>query len=159
LNRTTSTWWILKNDYFSMLMLIGAVVPWVVVAVGAAGLLRSSRGDKIPAEMAYYGAAVTTVVTLALVPLAFWRVASIKRVIQNGAVCTGHITYIDFHRDRGRVDYTYQFAGQTYQSGNGIWKNANTQDLYEGEDIEVIVDPDKPETAYLAKLYVERDSG
>ena len=29
--------------------------------------------------------------------------------------------------------------------------------MYEGEDVEVIVDPEKPATAYLAKLYVEPD--
>src|SRR5690349_21678251 len=146
--RITSAWRILKNDYFSLLMLIAAVVPWILVAVAASGLLRTKQGQPIPAESAYFGAAAAAVLTVLMVPLSIWRVASIKRVVQTGTSCAGRITHISFHKDRGRVDYVYAFDGKEHQSGNGIWKNSKTQSLREGDQVELIVDPARPAYAY-----------
>jgi len=157
MTRTPSTGRILKNDYGSLLMLIVIGVMWVLaIAGGYFGLLPQPRGARlieISSTMATILLTLAVVITMLFGSLASKRISSIKRVLSSGPEVKGRIQDIAFVKDRGRVEYEYEYNGQTYQAGNAIWKNKETRQLQAGGEITVIVDPDKPSRAFIASLY------
>ena len=155
--RKVSTGRILKNDYPSLLMLICIGVIWVAaIGGGIFGFLPKRRGGgtvEVDSTMMMILIVVAVIVTLMLGWLAAKRIDDIKRVIRVGPEVKGHIQSITFFKDRGRVEYEYQHKGQTYQSGNAIWKNRKTTRLQNGDEITLIVDPKNPSRAFIASLY------
>ena len=156
--RQTSVGRILKNDYASLALLIFIGVAWPMAGLAAAGWLPGRRGGAIETggdpDRFLLGLAV--VITPLFGWLAFRRIAAIRRVVENGPACVGTVTLVWFMKDRGRVEYEYQFEGKTYQAGNAIMKNRETDTIRQGDRVELIVDPSRPSRAFLASLYVKR---
>jgi hypothetical protein len=157
--RPTSVGRILKNDYGSLLMLIAIGVAWLLVLFAARfGFLANRRGDVTQTDPAQVRSLVimAVVVTVVFGFFAPRRIARIRRVIADGPACDGTVTRINFVKDRGRVEYEYQFNGETYEAGNAIWKNRETEAIRPGQRVELIVDPSRPSRAFLASLYVKQ---
>lgn len=149
---------ILKNDYGSLLLVILIGVAWLMVAYTAVvGPLPSRRGRTVDADRGFdwrfFG------IVAAATPVAGWlvarRITGIRRVVEHGPACAGTVTGIWFMKDRGRVEYEYQFEGQTYQAGNAIMKSRQTEAIRTGDAVELIVDPSRPSRAFLSSLYVK----
>lgn len=157
MTRTPSTGRILKNDYSSLLMLMFIGVTWILaIAGGYFGFMPQRRGARlveIDSSMAAIMIVLAVVVTILFGSLASKRISGIKQVFRSGPEVKGRIQDIAFVKDRGRVEYEYEYNGQTYQAGNAIWKNKETRQLQAGDKITVIVDPDKPSRAFIASLY------
>ena len=156
--RETSVGRILKNDYASLVLLIFIGVAWLMAALAGAGWLPGRRGGAIDTggDPDRFMLGLALVITPLFGWLAYRRIAAIRRVVRDGPACVGTVTLVWFMKDRGRVEYEYQFAGQTYQAGNAIMKNRETQTIRQGDRVELIVDPAKPSRAFLASLYVNR---
>jgi hypothetical protein len=85
--------------------------------------------------------------------LAWRRVSGIRRAISSGPEVKGRVLGIWFQKDRGQVGYEYEYGGETHQSASAIWRNAETESLQVGDEVTLIVDPEKPARAFLAQLY------
>ncbi len=148
---------ILKNDYPSLLMLIFISVVWVVaIGGGVFGFLPKRRGGggiEVDSSMMNIMLLVAVAVTILCGWLAVKRIGVIKQVIRNGPEVEGRIQSIGFFKDRGRVEFDYEYAGESYHAGNAIWKNRETTQLQDGDGIRLILDPDKPSRAFSASLY------
>lgn len=150
---------ILRIIQSDMIALIAAAVPLVALAmyivIAYFGFFPGLRGrDPINADGAplfLYSFIVALVVG---VPLIIWRYRTIQEVFANGVEVEGQVTNLSFFRDRGRVDYTYVFQGQTFSGGNAIMKNSRTQALMLGRPVTLVVHKDNPKRALARDLYV-----
>lgn len=106
------------------------------------------------AEGAPYLLAVGFLSLIVCAPLLFWRITSIQKVFANGSTVTGKITNLGFYRDRGRVEYTYMYIGQSYHSGSPIHKTKQTLALRIGDEVQLVVDRANPKKAFIQDLYI-----
>ena len=157
--RTTTTGRVVKNDYASFFLACWIViVPVLLGFVCLFGFIPRNRhgrgGQEIDARQL---APVLGAVALVNTGLFGWliarRVGTIKRVIATGTDVTGTVTFVMFQKDRGRVEYEYALNGQAYRSGNAVMKTDLTARLQPGDEVALIVDPQKPTRAFLATLY------
>lgn len=157
MTRNATTGRILKNDYPSLLMLIFIGVMWVLAIAGTIfGFLPKRRGGgaiEVDSTMSMIMIVIAVIITILFGWLASKRIGDIKRIINRGPEVKGRIQSIGFIKDRGRVEYDYEYDGQSYHAGNAIWKNRETTKLQDGEEILVIVDPKRPSRAFIASLY------
>jgi hypothetical protein len=151
---------ILKNDYFSMLMLVLIGVTWfLAIFANTLGFIpKRHMVGTMPTAPSMNHALL--VIAIAISMLCGWltirRWGDIKRVIQTGPEIKGRILRIRFYRDRGRVEYKYEYQGRTYKAGNGLCKNRETTQLQAGDEIVLILDPEKPSRAFIASLYLSQ---
>jgi hypothetical protein len=157
MTRNAPTGRILKNDYPSLLMVMFIALVWILPILGAIfGFLPKRRGGGITdvdPTMLTVMIVVGVVVTLLCGWFASKRIADVKRIISSGPEVTGQIQSIDFYKDRGRVEYDYEYEGKSYHAGNAIWKNRETTALNDGDEITLILDLDNPSRAFIAALY------
>lgn len=157
MTRNAPTGRILKNDYPSLLMLILIGIMWVLAIVGAVfGYLPKRRGGgvvEVDSTMMIIMIVIAGVITILFGWLASKRIGDIRRVITTGIEVKGRVQSIGFIKDRGRVEYDYEYDAKSYHAGNAIWKNRETTKLQDGDEIILIVDPDKPSRAFIASLY------
>jgi hypothetical protein len=148
---------ILKNDYASLLMLIFIGIMWALAIAGAVfGFLPKRRGGgaiEVDSTMMIIMIVIALVTTILFGWLASKRIGDIKRIINTGPKIQGRILSIGFIKDRGRVEYDYEYDGQSNHAGNAIWKNRETTKLQNGDELTLIIDPDKPSRAFIASLY------
>lgn len=157
MTRNAPTSRILKNDYPSLLMLMFIGIMWVLaIGGGVLGFLPKRRGGgtvEVDSTMMMVMIAIAVVVTVVFGWLSSKRIRDIKRIVNTGSEVIGRIQSIGFIKDRGRVEYDYVHDGKSYHAGNAIWKNRETTELREGDEIRLIVDPEKPTRAFIASLY------
>ena len=157
MTRNAQTGRILRNDYPSLLMLLCISVMWVIAIGGSAlGFLPTRRGGgavEVDSTMMTVMIVAAVVGTFVFGWLAARRIQDIKRIINTGPEVQGRIQTIGFFKDRGRVEYTYEYDNQLHHAGNAIWKNRETMQLQAGDEVMLIVDPDKPSRAFVASLY------
>jgi hypothetical protein len=156
MTRNAPTGRILKNDYPSLLMLIFIGVMWLLaIGGGVLGFLPKRRGGgaiEVDSTMMIVMIVIAAVVTILFGWLASKRIGDIKRIVNTGPEVMGRIQSIGFIKDRGRVEYDYEYDGKSYHAGNAIWKNRETKKLQDGDEIALIVDPDNPSRAFIASL-------
>ncbi|HEY0068947.1 MAG TPA: DUF3592 domain-containing protein, partial [Chloroflexia bacterium] len=79
---------------------------------------------------------------------------SFQTLFAEGVTVTGQITNVQFSRDRGRVDYEYQYEGATYSGWNAISKNQRTRSLQAGKLVTLVVSKSNPKKAAIKDIYV-----
>lgn len=122
---------IIESDYTALSAVLFPTIIWVMyVAIEYFGFFPSFRGrDSLTGESAPFFLNFAIIVTLICIPLLIWRVHFFKKLFSKGVEVPGLIANIWFHRDRGRVEYTYTYQGKTYHRGNAIMKSGRTKTL------------------------------
>jgi hypothetical protein len=105
-----------------------------------------------PVDMTFL--AIDSVVTLVSLIVLIWRIRQFFALFSDGLAASATISNVSFFRDRGRVDYIFNYQGQKYASGNAIHKVKQTENLKVGDEVIVIVDRNNPKRAYIRDLYV-----
>lgn len=136
---------VVSTDYFSSVVLIIPMVLW-----GMYYFLPGPAGRAHDPILAYIALGLTFSSGLILL----WRWCSIVAVFRDGIQVDGMVTQVNFHRDRGRVTYTYTYQGGKHESGSAILKNKHTRLLYPGQEVTVIVSRDNPKRTLLQDLYL-----
>jgi hypothetical protein len=86
-------------------------------------------------------------------PLLLWRVSAYRQLLSFGRIVEATITSVWFDKDRGRVEFSYQFEGQQLATGNPVMKNKATKALRQGERVQLAIDPENPKRAVILHLY------
>jgi hypothetical protein len=81
-------------------------------------------------------------------------VRSISEVFVSGRPVAGVVSMVRFIKDRGRIEYTYEYESRAYTSGNAVMKSKRTQAFSPGQSVTVYVNPSEPATAFLGELYL-----
>lgn len=143
---------LVKSDYFLVLGLLGPLVTWVlaIVAYIFPQAIAFFDGPEDRPEIFLILALVVSVIAL---PLAFRRLAFLQRLFREGVEVEGVITSFWMERDRGRVEFRYDFEGQTVEGGQAIHRNPKTEALEEGQTVQLLVDPQNPGRAILPLIF------
>jgi hypothetical protein len=138
-------WRIIRNDYLALLLLI--LSPAALVGYLFEGWPPS------PAEL-QRALVVAAVVGLASGVVLWKRVERIRETLRTGLRVPAKIVSVWFHKDRGRLEFEYTYAGLR-RAGVAINKNAATEALREGQPIDLAVSPERPDKPLVLGLYLE----
>ncbi len=86
--------------------------------------------------------------------LLLWRIARIHRLFSLGRLVSAQVTRIRIVRDRGRLEFEYDFDGLRRSSWMPVHKNKRVMALAPNQQVEVLVDPTDPTNAIVRQLYV-----
>ena len=152
-----SIWRIVQIDYIACLAVLFPLAVWVLsVVLYYTGGLPGVRGhDPVSAEeglpfFLYMGLIATAIG----IPVLLWRVRTLLNLFARGQEVAGRLISVGFFRDRGRIEYAYDYQGQLFQGGNVVMRTARTTALSVGEQVVLLVDPIHPHRAVIRDLYV-----
>ena len=83
-----------------------------------------------------------------------WRVTRIQRLFRRGASVRGYITRIRLARDRGRIEFLYEFKGERLESWMPVHQSPEVLALREAQEIDLLVDATRPRRAIIRHLFV-----
>lgn len=83
-----------------------------------------------------------------------WRVKRIQMLFRRGTAVRGHITRIRLVRDRGRVEFRYEFNGEFLESWMPVHQSPEVLALRESQEIDILVDATRPRRAIIRHLFV-----
>lgn len=83
-----------------------------------------------------------------------WRVARIHWFFARGLRLPARILDLRIVRDRGRLEFAYNLNGRTFCAWTPVHKNRQVLKLRPNQEVEVLVDPDRPTKAIVYHLYV-----
>lgn len=150
---------IIRTDYAALLAVLFPVVIWgMYVATAFFGFFPGLRGrEPLTASDAPFFLYFALIVTLLGIPLLVWRIRSIQSHFKRGVEVPGTITSANFYRGRGRLEYAYSFQDQTYRTGNAVQETKQIKGLQPGDNIILVVDPDKPRKALIRDIYLSKN--
>lgn len=143
---------ILWTDYTAFYALVLSVVLWIVYAAWTPDWRGS--GPVIRPDMAPFFLYANIVVTLTSLVIILQRILLLRRVFQHGEQVRGRIYTVNIRQDRGRVEYAYFYEKKEYITGVNIHRNQKTLALKTGDRVTLLVDPKKPERAFIRDLYI-----
>ena len=138
---------ILWTDWPALLCLMSLPVIWLIS--GQLVLFRRDGG--------FTGSdALMVAVPLSLVAGALlgWRIVRIHRLFSRGQLVRAQITRVDAVWDRGRLEFSYDFAGRRVSSWTTVYKNKQVRALAVNQEVEVLVDSANPGNAIVRQLYL-----
>lgn len=156
--QTPSFFQILKNDALSFIGIILPVVMWgIYIAVTFFGVSFTSKRSGTVVENSNGNPALLIapiVITVLGAAFIFWRINSITKIFDSGERVMGKITDISFFKDRGRIEFSYNYQRQNFQSGSSIMKNSKTTGYRSGDEVILVVDSSNPSRVFIQDLYV-----
>lgn len=148
---------ILKNDFAAFLLAIGGPIAFSIATyaglTGSIPKFRRYAGRLIDRDDALEITLGASLVTVLLLFFLFRRISRIKRVLASGPRTMAKVAGLEFHKDRGRLEFEYEHLGIPYRAGVGVMKNRQTTAIAIGDSIEVAVDPAEPGKALVVALY------
>ena len=138
---------ILLVDWPTLFCLIAIPGIWVIGFIFPV-LRQGARFGRV--EM------LTTALPLSLIAGGFllWRVTRIQTLFRRGAVVRGYITRIRLVRDRGRVEFRYEFNGERLESWMPVHQSPEVLALRESQKVDLLVDATRPRRAIIRHLFV-----
>ncbi len=99
---------------------------------------------------------LTIALPLSLIAAGFllWRVTRIQTLFSRGAAVRGNITRIRLVRDRGRVEFRYEFNGERLESWMPVHQTPEVLALRESQEIDLLVDATRPRRAIIRHLFI-----
>jgi len=137
---------ILWTDWPALLCLMCLPVIWLI-----SGQLVFFRHDG-----GFTGTdALMVAIPLSLVAggLLAWRIVRIHRLFSRGQLVRAQITRVDVVWDRGRLEFSYDFAGHRVSSWTPVYRTKQVQALAVNQEVEVLVDVANPANAIVRQLY------
>lgn len=147
---------IVKSDYVALLTVLSPLVVWLMyLALACFGYLPNPKGRKPLSDSdAPFFLKLALVSTLICIPLLIWRVRHFQTVFANGEAVNGRIEKVYFFRDRGRIEFTYTYAGRQYRAKNALHKTKAATAFREGDEVVIVASRSNPKRAYIRDLFV-----
>jgi hypothetical protein len=146
---------IIQSDYAAFVAvlvsgLIAAISLVVAVLANLPGATPGAAGGE-PGSPALLVAALLA--ALAGLAVLAWRVWTIRGVYARGVEGGGVLTGVTAVKDRARLIFRFDHAGQTYECGCSVHLNQRTRRLKQGTDVVVVVDVVDPRRSLLRDLF------
>ena len=97
--------------------------------------------------------AIAVSATLLCTGVLLWRFHRVARLFKLGRTAPGTITRLSIARERGRLEFAFEYEGEMIFSWTPIHKHKAVLALQPGDSVEVLFDPGKPTTAIVKHLY------
>ena len=144
---------IIWSDYPAFYASLVPLVAWIVYLAWAPNWRGSGPVLKAGAQPIYL--ALTVLGTIGAAGVLAYRLWLFFRLFRSGETVRGKISSVQLRRDRGKVEYSYIFNHQEFNSGAQVHRNARTKALKSGELVNLIVDPANPRRAFIRHLYTD----
>ena len=141
------TFSILWTDWPALFCLMCLPVIWLI----SAQLILFRRDGSFTAHDALMIALPLSVVVCGLVA---WRIWRIHRLFSRGQLVRAQITRVDVAKDKGRLEFAYDFGGHRVTSWTPVHKNKQVEALAVNQEVEVLVDTASPGNAIVRQLYL-----
>ena len=140
-----SLWKLLTSDYLSF-MCLSVPLGLIVCVAGFSFLIQNTVGNFL--------IFVSVALFILSLPAVAWRLKSFNDFFQRCTSTTGRITSNVTYkgRDNPQLKFAYQFADQSYESTTTIPPRRRLE-FPVGSSVEVLLDPQSPKRAYLARLF------
>jgi hypothetical protein len=130
------------TDWPALAAAIGIPIIWIIHFLFP--YLR--KGDPLPWSF-------PTIISALLLATLYWRVQRVARLFSSGMVIPGHVTRLSIAKDRGRLEFRFEFDGQRIDTWTPIHTTKAVQSLKQGSPIEVLADRTQPKRAIVKSLY------
>jgi hypothetical protein len=138
-NKRPSLWRVIQIDYIAFVAIFLPIVFWIMY------LFNFNQSEFL------YVALIATFVGVFTLIGRYWMILS---VFAQGMEAAATITEASFFRDRGHIAYTYTWQDEKYFSGVVVCKTKRTRSLRVGQDVILILNPDRPKRAFIRDLYL-----
>jgi hypothetical protein len=132
----------IDNDFKLTTAIIVPLILWTIYILS----LMVVGGSQFLLILAVIGTLVSPV-------LLTLKLRALRAVFERGEEVTGEIHKVYFHQDRGRIDYSYTYAEQKYSNSIPIHRTKITKSFEVGQRIQLVVDRDHSDQAYILDLY------
>lgn len=146
MNRQPSILKIITVDYLAFAGVIYPPIAWGLYLVLL--ILKQITFTDLALPIAF---GITTIAALIVLT---WRIQTINATFSDGIEVQGVISNVFFFRDRGRVDFIFTYQNQKYMAGTAIHKVKQTQALFSGQPVIVMVDRNKPKNSFIRDLFL-----
>jgi hypothetical protein len=85
----------------------------------------------------------------------WWRVLRLKHIAASGQITEGTIDYIQYVKDRGRVEYSFTVEGQPFNSWCPVHLSSEVLSLDQGQKVRIVFNPKNPSQSFIAELFLE----
>lgn len=92
-------------------------------------------------------------IPVVLVILLGWRISRIARLFAHGQLAVGFVTRLNIARDRGRLEFMFEYQGKPISTWTPIDKTKAVLLLVPGTVVDVLFDPSYPTRAIVKDLY------
>ncbi|MES1244735.1 MAG: hypothetical protein ABUT39_24215 [Acidobacteriota bacterium] len=145
---------IIRTDYLSSLLVILPLVGfglYVITEVFGLHIFRRGVDVSDPSASLRMGLIAATIG----LPILVWRLRSIQGLFARAVEVPGSILSADFHRSRGRIEFSYFLQGEEYRGGAAVQENDAVRRLLSRDEVVVVVDPANPKKAFLRDLFAD----
>lgn len=146
----------MKASFWKILRVDPICQAWLVLPLLVGGLgVYHAGGGHLKFETAFFAAAATGI---AAVIVLVQRIRGIYRMVARGQSVPGIIVGRNRFSRRGRIDCEYVFRGKPYRVLVAGEPSDDVDHLTNGTVVELLVDPQNPQSAIVRDLYVSRRS-
>ncbi len=82
-----------------------------------------------------------------------WRCQRIVALFRSGLTSPGHIIQIQISKDRGRIDFCYEWNGASQQSWQPVHRTKKVLALEIGQEVQLLVHPHRSGVAIIKHLF------
>lgn len=140
-------------DYVALLCVVVPLANWGVFVALAVGWVPA---DNDAARMQSFFLVLAIVSSLIGLPLLFWRLRVMIRLVRLGVPVSATVSHVWFSRDRGRIDFSYTYQGESFSTGVALSRTETTEGIRVGQRIEVLIDPANPKRAIVPHVLARR---
>jgi hypothetical protein len=85
-----------------------------------------------------------------------WRFARIHRLFARGNLASARVTGVQMVKDRGRLEFEYEVDGKLCNSWMPVHRNKDVLSIRIGQEVDILIDPERPNTAIVRHLYCDQ---
>ncbi len=137
---------IIWNDWPALAGAVGIPIVWAIFM--ALPILKYQDQDAFSFFVPF-----AAIVSLALGGLLLWRVKRIIYLFEHGIEVPGQVAWLQIVRDRGRLEFQYEFNGELIQAWVPVHKSKRVMSFTVGQAVRVLLHP-ITSTAIVKDLYV-----
>lgn len=82
-----------------------------------------------------------------------WRISRVARLFAHGQLAVGQVTRLSLAKDRGRLEFAFEYQGKPISTWMPIHKTKAVLSLVPGSVVEVLFDASHPTRAIVKHLY------
>lgn len=92
-------------------------------------------------------------ISVALIIWLLWRVSRVAKLFAHGQLAVGKVTHLRIAKDRGRLEFEFEYQGKPISAWTPIHKTKAVLSLTPGTVVEVLFDTSRPTRAIVKHLY------
>lgn len=133
----------LSTDWPALTASLGVTIIWVIHF----GFLYL-RQTALPLPLW-----LPVIISVALIIWLVWRISRVVKLFAHGQLTVGKVTDLRITKDRGRLEFEFEYQGKLISTWSPIHKTKAVLSLTPGTAIEVLFDKSSPTRAIVKHLY------